>query len=95
MDNMTWEQKLMALKAISRHDISLCMREPGNWYLGYAGIERVEGSMLVSGTNASKSPEEAVNWYWEFATNPRFHMRIGEGSYVKWNGFMWEKVTRS
>lgn len=91
---MTWEQKLEALQALGQ--ISLEMSRPGDWYLSYT-FERKEGDLLSSEcVSNAKTPEEAVNQCWEWATDENFYIVIDAHretrEAVAWNGYRWARV---
>ncbi len=89
MNELTYEQKLAALKAIS--DVCLRMRDPGNWYVDARERECREGSALVGKYGNGATPQEAVNDDWEQISNhPK--VVIGGERTVRWNGFMWQDV---
>jgi len=91
---MNWEQKFQALMAICP-EVSLKMRKPGDWFVSIPWVSRREGSVLSSGCDSAKSPEEAVAQRFEWATNPKFYLVTTVNSCrraVKWNGFMWADV---
>lgn len=90
---MTWEQKLAALQAIT--ETCLCMRKPGDWYVS-ATARGVGGDGLNRGAYGNgKTPEEAVHDDWrqiaEFLPFDRYIIveRAGARRQVRWNGFMW------
>lgn len=87
---MTWEQQIQALKALG--ECSLKMRFPGDWYVSLLGVSRVEGAMLSGSGTRGKNPEEAVENYWAWATDPHHHLRVSPSRNVTWNGFMWADV---
>jgi len=93
---MTWEQKFQAARALAPFDTSIMMRDRGDWYISHRGIERKEGGCLSGGLTSGKTPEEAVNQYWEWLTDPKFYIVLRAGSpdrqAVSWNGFMWSAV---
>ena len=94
---MDWTQKFKAIKALSL-EVSLKMRDAGDWYVSTYGINRKEGSMLCGGLVSAATPEIAVNQYWDWLTNfPKSEYYIVRSDYrgrraVKWNGFVWEDV---
>lgn len=93
---MTWEQKFAALGALGG-DISLQMRSPGNWYVTN-GFERVEDAFLSGGLIQEPTPEQAVEKYWEWATQDSKYKILfvwGAKKYFQWNGYMWRNVTET
>ena len=88
-NEMTWEQKLAALKALA--PTHLAMRKPGNWYVDTT--VRISGADLSFGSYGNgKTPEEAVNAHWNIYTNiPSDRFVIVRGKKFRWNGFMWAK----
>lgn len=94
-NEMTWEQKLQALNALTEH--TLKMREPGDWYV-CATTEIADNGILIGSYGNGTHPEEAVRNHWEKYINLKPHQYIvaRRGSvtvYVKWNGFMWSDVS--
>ena len=92
---MTWEEKLMALKALSG-EATLRIREPGNWYCSLPRVSIKEGSFLTSPTSSSATPQDAVEDMWrrcvtELPDNQCIVIGayIGQRQEVRWNGFMW------
>lgn len=94
---MTWEQKLMAIKALDC-DAHPYMRHPGDWTV-VTRIHRhkLNGSIEEScGGFSTPTPEDAVNTIWESLLDPDYVVRIrhnGANRDLKWNGFMWAEVT--
>jgi hypothetical protein len=98
---MTWEQKLLAIKALARCDTSvgLHMRRPGDWYVGGTSINIKSKNMLSSVSGGGPDPETAVDRYWDALTGigPEqllvVHGDLPDRGY-RWNGFMWatEKI---
>lgn len=93
---MNWEQKALALQAlVGWPNFSIKMRQPQDWYVSTAGLDRREGSVLSGGFQKGKTPEDAIEQYWNWATSPEFHLQFRNYQgvrLVKWNGFMWEDV---
>jgi hypothetical protein len=94
---MNWEQKCMAIQALTGFfGFALSIRKEGDWYVSYSGLERCEGSCLSSGCCNGKTPQEAVEACWKWATNPHYYMVVHaydpNRRAVRWNGFMWEDV---
>ena len=89
---LTWEQKLSALNALSDHQ--LLQREPGNWYIR-AHIEIGGDGLLKSSYGNGETVEEAVLNHWDKLTKLADHEYLvvrgvgGANFYVRWNGFMW------
>jgi hypothetical protein len=94
---MDWQQKFKAIKALSL-DVSLKMRDAGDWYVSAYGINRREGIMLCGGLTSSDSPEGAVNQYWDWMTDPpSSEYYIVRSDYrgrraFRWARFMWQDV---
>lgn len=84
---MTWEQKLTALQALTATHLE--MRKPGDWYVSAYSREIVRGSLLVRDYGNGTSPEESVNDDWDRITSHGEYIRVPSGSF-RWNGFMWE-----
>lgn len=95
---MNWQQKALALRAICApvNGFALHMRDIGDWYVHLSYVDRKEGGCLSSGLQRGITPEDAINQCWDWATDPKFYLVIGEhkaGRHsVKWNGFMWQDV---
>lgn len=90
---MTWEEKFMAIDAISPAP-SLRMRKPGEWYI-HTDIDRKQGSILSGGLIMAASPEGAVEQWWEWAIDERYYLVTRDSSgrlAVRWNGYMWARV---
>lgn len=93
---MDWKQKAQALMAVAGWvHFSLHLREDGSWYVHH-GLDRKEGDCLSSGCENGKTPEEAIEQCWEWATDPRFYLVknacSSERKAYKWTGFMWKEV---
>lgn len=89
---MTWEQKLQALSALS--ECSLHMRKPGNWYVQQATAVD-DGKFLRGAYGNGMSPRGAVEDHWRQLTKKGAHVVVHAMSDklrrdVTWNGFMWE-----
>ena len=96
---MTWEQKLDAMQALTEH--KLIMRKPGDWFV-CASIEVGGDGMLKGQYGNGETPEEAVLDHWEnlvtglqdheylVVRNPTDFSGGGKNTYHRWNGFMWK-----
>ncbi len=97
MSSLNWTQKFKAIVAVSRYrEASLRMRDDCSWYVSSMGVDRKEGGMLSGGCQSGISPEDAVEQWWSWATDPKYYL-ITRGTddkrrAVRWNGFMWEDV---
>lgn len=94
---MTWQHKALAIKSLTGlFGFSLNMRGVGDWYVSANGVHRKEGGCLSGGFTSGKTPDEAVEQWWDWATDPGYYLvtsnRDGQRRAVKWNGFMWEDV---
>lgn len=83
------DRKMMALRALDR-DTSIRQRGDCNWYIS-SSIVRVEGSCLSSGLVQAITPQAAIDYFWQWATEDGYHLRVNKAN-VRWNGFMWETV---
>lgn len=93
---MTWEQKFLALLALSGSETAICARGEGDWYCCTPGIELTDGSIVESPTESAVTPAAAVCEHWDLLTNTRPDQYIRsrhDGHYYVWNGFMWARVT--
>lgn len=96
--NLTYEQKLAALKAIAPTHLE--MRKPGDWYVCASdrAVKKTGSVMLTGAYGNGESPEAAVNDDWEhmLAAGKDGFIVIGAGlpsrKHVRWNGFMWESL---
>jgi len=89
---MTWEQQFHAIKAVSP-TASLEMRKPGDWYVN-SRMEHAEGNCCLVGDYGNGiSPQHAVENHWKLYGNGK-PFRTGDGAWLRWNGFMWEKSER-
>jgi len=91
---MTWEQKLMALKALC--PTSLKMRKPGDWYVDASGREiKINGGLLGAYGNGD-TPQAAVeDDFRQVAESEKVVVLDAYGERrceLKWNGYMWEAV---
>lgn len=72
---------------------SIHMRKPGDWYMLLPGVGRREKNAICSGGVSGKTPEEAVQKMFDWATGQEFPMEIktvnDTSRLVRWNGFMW------
>lgn len=94
---MTWEQKFMAIMAISRM-AALHMREPGNWYVFLGGLSVGGDGFLRSIYTSGDSPEDAIETTWANLTAglpSGSHIRVSstDKSY-QWTGYMWSEVSK-
>src|ERR1700761_3519605 len=94
---MDWQQKAFAIQSLANwQNFSIKMRGIDNWYVA-SSLDRKEGSCLSRGLTNGKTPEEAVNQYWDWATDPKFYLVINcytdKRRAVKWNGFMWQDIS--
>jgi hypothetical protein len=104
----TWEEKWLALKALSP-DISLRMREIGDWYVSHPGVEMKpsKDSVILHGVaGGGPTPEAAVDDHWRLVAlepPPAFivlnAMHREQRRHMRWNGYMWvdlpiETITR-
>lgn len=90
-NSMTWEQKLMALKALTTTEVK--MREPGNWYVSAHARAIKSGELARSEYGNGKTPEEAVNDDWSKIAQDHPEVILTGGPVrrvVRWNGYMWE-----
>ena len=93
---MTYEQKFVALQALLVFDGSAAvhMRKPGDWYVSLPGVNRRKEHLTESvHVLGCKTPEDAIDKYFESATKQEWPLEIdtrnGKKRLVKWNGFMW------
>jgi len=96
-ERMNWQQKALALHSLSgTFNFSLHLREDGTWFVNLTGIERKEGRCLSSGCQVAKTPEQAIEGCWAWATESGYYLVKGASSddrrAFKWNGFMWEEI---
>lgn len=97
---MTWEQKFQAIASllVFKGDASLHMREPGNWYTSFKGLEIKHKSILTSIGATGNTPERAVEYTWDNVTKLELDDYLVRGAYTtdrrsfRWNGYMWEDV---
>lgn len=94
---MTWTQKALALQAlVGWYNFSLKLRENESWYVEHTGLGRKEGCCLSGGCQNGKTPNEAVEQCWRWATDPDYYLVLNATSKnrraVRWNGFVWEDV---
>jgi hypothetical protein len=94
---MTWEEKLMALKALCPTHLE--MRAPGNWYVSAHGREtqRPGDDILVGAYGNGKTPEAAVEDDWRQVTARECYVVLNamvpeRRRRIRWNGFMWEET---
>lgn len=97
---MNWTQKLKAIQAIGRYnEVSLRMRDDYSWYVASVEVDRKEGNVLSSGLQKGNNPEEAVEQWWDWATDLKFYLVTRQSGKdrraFKWNGFMWQDVEES
>ena len=97
MPEMTYGEKALALMMlVGWQNFSLKIREDKTWYVELAHVDRHEGGLMSAHTSVSKSPEEAVEKAWEWATDSQYHLVTNSlrenWRAVKWNGFMWQDV---
>jgi hypothetical protein len=98
-EDVTWEEKFAALKSLS-HDVSLRMREPGDWYVSDPGVEIGGDGVLASKTESGATPEAAVEMHWEILTKlpPDKYIALDaftdKRRHYRWSGFMWTEVPR-
>lgn len=93
---MNWEQKLEAMQALcGKHNVSLCMRRPGDWYVEVIN-RSIGGDGLLRGSFGNgATPEEAVNDDWrqyvDELPNDRHIVLNSNGvrSHWQWNGYRW------
>lgn len=94
---MTWEQQLLALKALGGSDTALHIRSEGDWYVRVPGVEIKDKAILRSASGSGTTPQEAVQDCWgiiagrELVTNAAGPNRKS----FRWNGFMWEQLLAS
>lgn len=92
---MNWEQKLQACQSLC--PASLCMREPGDWYVDQR-IEVKDGCILKVSYGNGQTPQEAVENHWRELTDisPDQYLVINAGgknmAAYRWHGFMWKQV---
>jgi hypothetical protein len=91
---MTWEQKLLALKALGGSDTALHIRTEGDWYVRVPGVEIKEGPVLRGAGGSGETPEEAVENTWNGIAGRELVVKaMGPGrASFRWNGFMWESI---
>ena len=93
---MTWEQKFLALKALSS-EMHLPTTMDDDWVCAGRGIEETsDTSVVLKGVAGfGKSPEAAVENMWlRVEKQPADHYFVlsaygATRRHVKWNGFMW------
>lgn len=93
---MTWEEKLMALRALG--DASLKMRKPGEWYVSQDNVSVTRSGVLRGLCGNGSTPIVAVENHWRHLVESigtdyivcRATQRTREA--FRWNGFMWERV---
>jgi hypothetical protein len=89
---VNWEQKLAALIAAGGYDTAVRMRKPGDWYVD--GTPRVaENGMLIGAYGNGATPEEAVNETWRLLAESGKVLRVRDGAYIRWNGYMWSPAS--
>lgn len=94
---MNWQQKALAIRSLTgAFGFSLNLRGEGDWYVSASRVSRKEGGCLSSDFTSGKTPDEAVEQWWDWATDPKYYLvttsKEGQRRAVKWNGFMWEDV---
>ncbi len=91
---MTFQEMAAALEALS--EISVRIRKPGDWYVSQ-NVDIKKGSMLVGDYGNGTTPEIAIIDHWRALTDlpPDEYLvvRGPERIAVRWNGFMWQRVT--
>lgn len=97
---MDWEQKFAALQAllIFAGSAALNMRKPGDWYVTLPGVNKREKHVISSGNQSAKTPADAVNQCWDWASTGDWPLEIdssvGGKRLVQWNGFMWVDIVK-
>lgn len=92
---MTWEQQLLALKALGGSGTALHIRAEGDWYVRVPGVEIKDKAVLRSVSGSGTTPQEAVQDCWgviagrELVTNAAGANRKS----YHWNGFMWKELS--
>jgi hypothetical protein len=98
MRDLTWEEKLAAMKVLCGDaGISLGMRKPGDWYVVASGRALVDGDMLRGEYGNGATPEAAALDDWERVVGSGRVIAAdlyGKRRHVQWNGFMWVDVDR-
>lgn len=92
MRNLTYQEKMLALSVIC--EPKLQMRPDMSWYVS-TKIDRKEGCILSGGLVSASTPEEAINVYWDWATDSRYYIvtdRNGVRAAFSWKSFMWVSV---
>jgi hypothetical protein len=98
MVSLNYEQKLQALQALG--EVTIHMREPGDWYAYLPGAELGGNGMLLGTSGNGATPQVAINDYWEQMTNikPPYKYIVlaayndAKRKHVVWNGFMWKEL---
>lgn len=96
---MTWEQKFIALKALSP-EMHLTTTLDREWVCAGKGLEESSdhSPVLAGVTGFGKTPEQAVENMWLRVEQQPADSYFVLGAFrenrrhVKWNGFMWVEV---
>lgn len=95
---MSWEQKLEAMiRLCGARNVSLRMREPGDWYVEVEGRYIGGNGILQGACGNGSTPQQAVEDDWK-----KYVIDIGDDFYIvapnklayRWNGFMWKNLSR-
>ena len=104
---MNWKEKMDALSSLD-DDISIKYRETSfigekaleSWYVSQRAEIKTKGSSVLRGVSGNgETPEEAIDDHWQQLTELKsdeyvvVHAGSDNRQAVKWNGFMWKKVT--
>ncbi len=95
---LTWQEKLATFRGMVP---MLCvgMRRPYDWYVSI-NVERKEGGCLSSGlVSNAKTPQEAVEQFWAWATDQRFyivtHAYTNDRKAFAWGGNRWLQISET
>ncbi len=98
---MTFDQKVEALAAVIPGIPGLSVSYSNmtkQWYVSGAGLEYGGNGFLGGFGGHCDTPQEAIEEFWECATNPPDGLHIAIGGWsdkrrdVRWNGFMWKDI---
>jgi len=93
---LSFQQIMLILKELDS-DISLNMRDDGNWYVN-SRLEIKDHSVLVSISSNGETPQQAIQDFWSNITNIPKDQYIVVSAYgngrkaVRWSGHIWQKV---
>lgn len=92
MTAMDWQQKAEAMSSLS--ELSVHIREPGNWYARLPRVEIKEGIVLTSACGNGNCPEAAVENLWDqvAAGQTVVVSAMSNRRVVRWNKYMWQDI---